>query len=180
MNTVRVAVRVEGVDHGLARIWISAESCRCTSFRTALSIMTHSLSAGPAWRCFRIHACGVPGMPPGLKFTDLQLRGQGVQNDCVTLTQPPERVAAPEGGERLWTRPCPKIITSTRLPAPEGYATERLPSGAARFMRSMHGCGTLAGLSLELDTFQKTAKIRRKSRSETSRRGWKTRKQWRP
>ena len=55
-------------------------------------------------------------------------------DDAVIFTQPPERVAAPEGGgasldETLSTPP--KIITSTRLPAPEGCSTEGLPSEEA-------------------------------------------------
>jgi hypothetical protein len=54
-------------------------------------------------------------------------------------------------------------------------------AGAAIFMRSPHGCGILAGPSLELEGFRtemsvaKTKGIYSQSRSETSRRAWETR-----
>ncbi len=49
-------------------------------------------------------------------------------------------------------------------------------AGAAMFMRSKPGCGTLAGPSLEWVAFwsPRPKRIRRKSRSEAARRAWKT------
>ena len=77
--------------------------------------------------------------------------------------------------------------TSTLLdrnrPSNSGVLTAlaRNRAGAAMCMRSTHGCGTLAGPSLVLMDFRwskvplKTKEISRRSRSETSRRAWKTR-----
>ena len=117
-------------------------------------------------------------MPPGLKFTDLQLREQGVPNDCVTLTHPPERVAAPEGGEALLEETLSedhhKHQTSRAGGVLDGTPSIR-GSHVYEINAWLWNIGSsqprVGGLSAA-----KTEKIRRKSRSETSRRAWETRK----